>query len=242
MDENSASGRPGLHTGRGARRCFVPGRRVLAQALSTASVVLGIGLICWSLVNIGTRPVAATQARPGPSSTTPTATTGPTQTVGPVPVRASGGAEQPAARPRAVDYAKNPSKGETLGTLSLPSLEQDVLIIEGTRTSDLKKGAGHYTKSVLPGEKDNCVLSAHRDTFFSRLGELEKGDRVIVETATGTYEYVVKATRIVGKDDRTVIVPKDHGVLTLTTCYPFNYVGNAPKRYIVSADLVEAAQ
>jgi sortase A len=140
--------------------------------------------------------------------------------------------------PRKVTFSKDPSAGDTLGRLTIPALKQEFLVIEGTRNSDLKKGVGHYVKSVMPGQKDNCVLSAHRDTFFSKLGELKKGDRMTLETATGSYTYEVKRTRIVGKDDRTVIVPTKHGVLTLTTCYPFDYVGSAPKRYIVSADLV----
>jgi sortase A len=140
--------------------------------------------------------------------------------------------------PKQVAFSQDPSVGDVLGSLSIPALKQEFLVIEGTRSSDLKKGVGHYVKSVMPGQKDNCVLSAHRDTFFSKLGELKKGDRMILETAAGSYTYEVKRTRIVGKDDRTVIVPTKHGVLTLTTCYPFDYVGSAPKRYIVSADLV----
>lgn len=141
--------------------------------------------------------------------------------------------------PRRITYSKNPSPGDVLGRLSIPVLKQEFLVIEGTRNSDLKKGVGHYVKSVMPGQKDNCVLSAHRDTYFSKLGELKKGDRMTLETAAGSYTYEVKRTRIVGKDDRTVIVPTRNGVLTLTTCYPFDYVGSAPKRYIVSADLVQ---
>lgn len=139
---------------------------------------------------------------------------------------------------RTIVFSKNPSEGDMLGSLSIPALSQTMPIIEGTGTDDLKKGVGHYMKSVLPGQKDNCVLSGHRDTFFARLGELKTGDRVTVATAAGTYFYQVQRIRIVDKHDRTVIVPTNHGVLTLSTCYPFNYVGAAPRRYIVSADLV----
>jgi sortase A len=89
-------------------------------------------------------------------------------------------------KPRKIAYSRNPSVGDVLGSLTIPALEQKFLVIEGTRNSDLKKGVGHYVKSVMPGQKDNCVLSAHRDTFFSKLGELKKGDRVTVETANGS--------------------------------------------------------
>lgn len=125
-----------------------------------------------------------------------------------------------------------------MGSLSIPALKQKLPIIEGTGTDDLKKGVGHFIKSVLPGERDNCVLSGHRDTVFARLGELKIGDRLIVETSAGTYTYQIKRIRIVHKDDRTVIVPTDHAVLTVSTCYPFHYIGSAPDRYVLSADLV----
>jgi sortase A len=91
---------------------------------------------------------------------------------------------------------------------------------------------------VLPGEKDNCVLSGHRDTVFAGLGKLKKGDLVIARTSAGAFTYRITGIRIVRSNDRTVIVPTDHAVLTLSTCYPFNYVGNAPKRYVLIADLV----
>lgn len=93
---------------------------------------------------------------------------------------------------------------------------------------------------MLPGEKDNCVLSGHRDTVFSGIGKLKIGDQLIVKTSAGIFTYEVKGTRIVGKDDKTVIVPTSRAVLTLTTCYPFNFIGDAPNRYIVSANLVKS--
>jgi len=70
------------------------------------------------------------------------------------------------------------------------------------------------------------------------LGKLKIGDQLIVQTSAGTYTYEIKGIRIVHKDDKTVIVPADHAILTVTTCYPFSYIGNAPDRYILIADLV----
>lgn len=136
-------------------------------------------------------------------------------------------------------YPVYPSEGDSVGSLSMPALGLKLPIIQGTGTDELKEGVGHFVQSVLPGEVDNCVLSAHRDTFFARLGELKIGDQLIVHTSAGTFTYEVSGTRIVHKDDKTVIVPTDHAVLTLTTCYPFSYIGPAPDRYIVSADLVK---
>jgi sortase A len=188
----------------------------------------------WALVNIR----AGALSGPPPVSTSEIVASA--TAVPALPTTPAAGTSAPKASTslQRASYAKSPSQGDLLGRLSIPALKKSWPIIEGTRTSDLKKGVGHYVKSVLPGDKDNCVLSAHRDTFFASLGDVKKGDRLTVETARGSFNYEVTRTRIVGKNDRTVIVPTGHGVLTLTTCYPFDYVGSAPKRYIVSADLV----
>lgn len=140
---------------------------------------------------------------------------------------------------RAVVYSPYPKVGDVIGTISLPSLNQKLPIIEGTDDSELKRGVGHYVRSVLPGITDNSVLAGHRDSVFSNLGKLALGDPIIVRTSAGEFTYMVKKFRIVMADDRTVIVPTPSAVLTLSTCYPFRYIGNAPKRYIVTADLVQ---
>lgn len=135
-------------------------------------------------------------------------------------------------------YPVYPAEGDHIGKLTIPALSRELPIFQGTGTEELKKGVGHYLGSVLPGEEDNSVLSGHRETVFRELDKLKKGDLIIVETSAGLFTYKVTGTRIVDKDDKTVIVPTDQAVLTLTTCYPFEYVGKAPDRYIVSATLV----
>jgi len=139
----------------------------------------------------------------------------------------------------AVVYSPYPKIGDVIGTVSLPSLKEKLPIIEGTGDAELKRGVGHYVRSVLPGISDNSVLAGHRDSVFSQLGKLALGDPIIVRTAAGQFTYMVTKFRIVMADDRTVIVPTSYAVLTLSTCYPFRYIGNAPKRYIVTADLVQ---
>jgi len=136
-------------------------------------------------------------------------------------------------------YSVNPAEGDNIGSLMIPTLKQDLPILQGTDVKELEKGVGHFTQSVLPGEKDNCVLSGHRETVFRQLGNLKIGDTLIVKTLAGTFTYEVTGTRIVHADDKTVIIPTDHAVLTLTTCYPFNTPGYFPDRYIVSAALVK---
>lgn len=135
-------------------------------------------------------------------------------------------------------YSERPEPGKAIGTVSFPSLNMSLPIYEGTEEKELEKGVGHYTGSVLPGEADNCVLSGHRDTVFSDLGNIKKGDDIVVKTSAGTFTYRVHKIRIVDKEDTTVIVPKPTAYLTLTTCYPFTYIGSAPKRYIISAYLI----
>ena len=133
------------------------------------------------------------------------------------------------------------SRGSYLGKITIPALKQTLPIYQGTEDSQLKMGIGHYEKSVLPGVADNSVLSGHRDSDFSQLGKLKLGELITVETVAGNFTYKISRFRIVGADDRTVIVPTKTAVLTLTTCYPFRYIGSAPKRFIVSADLVPPA-
>ncbi len=141
---------------------------------------------------------------------------------------------------KTVIYDERPEEGEIIGDLIIPKLDATLPIYHGTDEDKLEKGVGHYAGSVLPGEKDNSVLSGHRDTVFRRLGEVGKGDLLIVTTSKGEFTYKVRKVRIVDADDRTVIVPKPRATLTVTTCYPFRYIGDAPDRYILIGDLIES--
>ncbi|MED1739628.1 class D sortase [Bacillus swezeyi] len=129
--------------------------------------------------------------------------------------------------------------GEKIGDLVIPKINARLPIYHGTDEDELQKGVGHFAGSVLPGEEDNSVLSGHRDTVFRKLGEVGKGDRLIVEAVYGTFTYKVKKVRIVDADDRTVIVPKPRATLTVSTCYPFDFIGAAPERYVLVADLIK---
>jgi sortase A len=135
---------------------------------------------------------------------------------------------------------KKPVLGEKIGVLTIPKLNRSLPIFEGTNSEILKQGVGHYTHSVLPGENNNSVLSGHRDTVFRGLGDVGINDELIVTTDDGEYLYKIRKVRIVDQNDRTVLVPKPKSTLTVTTCYPFGFIGNAPKRYILIADLLAA--
>lgn len=194
-------------------------------AVSLGLIVVGVGCVGYALVNVNAEAVATASAyRSIPASpATPTVR----------PAAASGEASAPA-----VLYGRYPDQGEVIGSLSIPELKLRLPIIEGTGEGDLKRGVGHFSQSVLPGERDNCVLSGHRDTVFSGLGKLETGDLLVTQTTAGTFTYRVRRTRIVHKDDTSALAPADHAVLTVSTCYPFRYVGAAPDRYVLIADLV----
>jgi sortase A len=134
-------------------------------------------------------------------------------------------------------YPLHPQKGELMGELYIPKLEARLPIYHGTDEDELEKGVGHFAGSVFPGEEDNSVLSGHRDTVFRQLGDVGVNDLLIVTTAAGEFTYKVKKVRIVDEDDRTVIVPKPRATLTVSTCYPFQFVGSAPERYVLVAEL-----
>lgn len=130
----------------------------------------------------------------------------------------------------------SPTVGEEVGILSLPTLGEVLPIVEGVDEDELEKGVGHYGGTAFPSQQGQIVLSGHRDTVFRRLGELKIGDELEVKMPYGDFTYVIDRTEIVDADDRTVINPNiDEELLTVTTCYPFTYVGNAPDRYIIYA-------
>ncbi|MDL0421189.1 class D sortase [Caldifermentibacillus hisashii] len=131
-------------------------------------------------------------------------------------------------------------KGETIGILKIPKLKKELPIIEGTDEEELEKGVGHYTGTAYPLQNDQIVLSGHRDTVFRNFGELETGDTFIVELEYGKFKYEIYEMDIVPADDTTVIrstAPDE--ILTVTTCYPFYYIGNAPERAIFYAKPVK---
>ncbi|MGA4721684.1 class D sortase [Fictibacillus nanhaiensis] len=129
-----------------------------------------------------------------------------------------------------------PNRGEVIGLLSIPKIDAELAIIEGTDPDELERGVGHYSESSLPGEKNQILLSGHRDTVFRNLGKVSIGDKLTIKLSSGNYTYEIFKTKIVDAHDRTVIqstYPEE--ILVLTTCYPFSYIGNAPERYIIYA-------
>lgn len=132
-----------------------------------------------------------------------------------------------------------PVTGEASGLLMIPKINAELAIVEGTDPDDLEKGVGHYKGSFYPDEKGQIVLSGHRDTVFRKAGELEIGDLLKIQMPYGEYAYEIVGTKIVSADDTSIItLQNSEEELILTTCYPFNYVGDAPERYIIYAERV----
>ncbi|MDN7242635.1 class D sortase [Planococcus sp. N028] len=130
--------------------------------------------------------------------------------------------------------------GEKTALLLIPKIEQKYSVYWGTDEDTLKKGVGMYVSDLttVPGGYGHTVLSGHRDTVFTKLAALEVRDNLLVEYEDKVYIYEIAAMWITDEDDRSVIVEKDESTLTLTTCYPFDFIGSAPDRYIVQAKLV----
>lgn len=125
-----------------------------------------------------------------------------------------------------------PEAGEAFGVLDIPKLDRSIGIVAGTDADSLKKGVGHVENTVFPGQGEQIVLSGHRDTVFRDFGELEIGDNFIVQMPYGDYEYEIQDYEIVDRDDTSVIRPMGEEVLVVSTCYPFEFYGFAPDRFV----------
>jgi sortase A len=130
------------------------------------------------------------------------------------------------------------TNNELIGRIEIPRVNVSAVVKEGVDTKTLSHAVGHVPATALPGEKGNVGVAAHRDTFFRGLRNVREGDLVRLETLDGTYLYKVYALKIVWPKNVEVLDPTADRRLTLVTCYPFNYIGSAPKRFIVQAKQV----
>jgi sortase A len=112
------------------------------------------------------------------------------------------------------------------------------MVLEGDDASTLQWGVGHIPGTALPGRPGNVGIAGHRDTFFRPLKDVRKNDLIILQTLGGTYRYRVESFETVEPDDTEVLESSNQPSLTLVTCYPFDFVGAAPKRFIVRARAV----
>lgn len=133
-------------------------------------------------------------------------------------------------------------EGALIGRIEVPRVGVSALILEGVGNRTLRRGAGHIPETALPRQRGNVGLAAHRDSFFRGLKDIRKDDKITLETPHGTFQYEVEWTRVVDPDDTQVLDETEAPALTLVTCYPFYFVGSAPKRFIVRAQRIEEAR
>jgi sortase A len=136
--------------------------------------------------------------------------------------------------------AEPETDGAPIGRIRIARIGLSVIAINGDTYSDLERAAGHIPGTAFPGQPGNVAFAAHRDTFFRPLCNIRAGDTIEVTTPAGTFRYEVRWTSIVAPDAVWVLKPGREQELTLVTCYPFDYIGAAPKRFIVRASRVSA--
>jgi len=134
--------------------------------------------------------------------------------------------------------AEPPAHLNTIGKISIPSVGLAAMVLEGDDASTLRLGVGHIPGTAFPGPSGNVGLAGHRDTFFRPLRKINVGDKIRFSTTRGIFIYRVSSLRVVLPDAVEVLNSTERPTLTLVTCYPFYYIGAAPKRFIVRAEML----
>jgi LPXTG-site transpeptidase (sortase) family protein len=124
-----------------------------------------------------------------------------------------------------------------IGRLEIPTIRLKVMVLQGTDAWTLNGAVGHISGTAFPGEPGTVGLAGHRDGFFRGLKDIAVEDQIILRTPINTYSYKVENISIVAPNETYVLEPSAYPNLTLVTCYPFYFIGNAPKRFIVRARL-----
>jgi sortase A len=126
-----------------------------------------------------------------------------------------------------------------VGRFEIPRLGISAMVTEGVTDQALGRGIGHVPDTAFPGEQGNVGLAAHRDTYFRRLKEVAQGDRIRLDTPDGVFSYEVEWAQVVNPDRVDLLEDTGRPTMTLVTCYPFNWVGSAPQRFVVRCRAIE---
>ncbi len=133
-------------------------------------------------------------------------------------------------------------KGDLIGRVDIPRINLSAAIAEGDDDKTLGKAVGHLPDTPMPWHRrGNVAFAAHRDGLFRKLEHVRIGDLVHVVTIRGEFQYRVTKTHIVEPNDLSVLKPTKTPTVTLITCYPFSFVGNAPRRFVVQAEMADVA-
>ena len=125
-----------------------------------------------------------------------------------------------------------------VAVLEIAKVKIRVPVFEGTDDLTLNRGAGRIAGTAIPGAPGNIGIAGHRDGFFRGLKDIAVGDKVDLVMTTERATYIVDQIEIVSPEDVAVLQPRATPSLTLVTCYPFYFVGDAPQRFIVHASIV----
>ena len=199
-----------------------PSRRDWLRHVGTALVVIGLVLLAWYGYEHWARHRAQRQALERLAALE----------------MERGRTEAPVDLPAgelAFPSAPPPMPGEPVARIVVPAGGVDAVAFEGIDAAVLDRGAGHFPGTALPGEKGNTAFAAHRDSFFRGLREVEIGDEVLLETPRDTLRYRVTDTRVVEPNQVEVVASRGVEEVTLVTCYPFDFIGPAPRRFVVHA-------
>ena len=126
-------------------------------------------------------------------------------------------------------------EGGVIGEIQVPRLQLKAIVVQGDSHTILRRAVGHIPETALPGAPGNVVLAGHRDTFFRPLRNIRVGDAITLKTSDGAFQYFVESTEVVPASAVEVLNATVGRTLTLITCYPFDYIGPAPNRYVVRA-------
>jgi sortase A len=126
-------------------------------------------------------------------------------------------------------------EGDVIGEIQVPRLHLKAIVVQGDSHTILRRAVGHIPETALPGKPGNVALAGHRDTFFRPLRNIKLGDTITLQTAAGDFQYLVESTQVVPSGQIEVLSTTAVPTLTLITCFPFDYLGAAPNRFVVRA-------
>lgn len=126
-------------------------------------------------------------------------------------------------------------EGGVIGEIEVARLHLKAIVVQGDSHTLLRRAVGHIPDTALPGTPGNVVLAGHRDTFFRPLRNIRLGDAISLKTSDGDFQYLVESTQVVPAGDMEVLNSSSDRILTLITCFPFDYIGPAPNRFVVRA-------
>ena len=128
-----------------------------------------------------------------------------------------------------------------VGRLEIPRLGLSTVVAEGDDENTLEVAVGHLPDTPLPWQEGNSALAGHRDSFFRPLRRIQVGDDIRFATGHGTFQYRVTRHTVVDPNELWVLDASPTAALTLITCYPFDFVGSAPRRFVVHAERITYA-